>query len=394
MSTNNKVVLATMDEIARKRGCSEATETIAKRKRGSSDATGTITSSITAEDNTRTRTPPAALEVPSQDITIIAPPQIQPTSDITEHQRKLSDGLAREFREELGSLQMRLIRLESGQTEIPPEADFASVPSKPDKQWLENEPIKGSFSSIELTTKKMLELPNCWRSVQELDKVDLYNLCKLYKVKPDDVPLQAIINETITSFLKRTIFETEFPHLDEECSALLTSYRNIVKDRDGPDALDKLDLAAYGDMINSISFRKEHVPKKSKTLAADLRMRLVSFTNVGSNFKAMFLHLKTISETALLAKADSVLNPCGYSITVYPPGTKFDETTMRLRTLHGVLSPEEISSNRVIQVCTGAAVHTFAKVTDATNRTNNFCSRVGQKDIRLVIPAIVILREE
>jgi hypothetical protein len=38
------------------------------------------------------------------------------------------------------------------------------------------------------------ELPNCWRSVQELDKVDLYNLCKLYKVKPDDLPLQAVLS--------------------------------------------------------------------------------------------------------------------------------------------------------------------------------------------------------
>lgn len=206
-----------MDEIVRKRGSSEATEAITKKKRRS-----------TAADNTGTKTPPGA---PLQDLAIIAPPQIEPTSDITEHQRKLRDDPAREFCEELRSLQMRVNRLESGQTKIPPQADFASVPSKPDKQWLENEPIKGSFSSIELTIKKMLELPNCWRSMQELDKVDLYRLCILYKMKPDDLPLQAIINETITSFLKRTIFETKFPHLDEECSELLASYRKIVRDR-------------------------------------------------------------------------------------------------------------------------------------------------------------------
>lgn len=187
--------------------------------------------------------------------------------------------------------------------------------------------------------------------------------------------------------------------------------------------LRNLDLAAYDAMIKSENFRREIVPNKSKELAIRLSRTLAPFFSTCTEdtavtdvigfatwehsrreYKERYGRFIEIFETALLAKADSILHSRQYSMVIYPPGSIFDKKTMHAETMEGAPLPKGRSYNgRIIELCVDAAVfcspkkllNENASVAEATMHSSTFGPMDGHNmDVKLLLPAVVVLRAE
>ena len=190
---------------------------------------------------------------------------------------------------------------------------------------------------------------------------------------------------------------------------------------DGANCVRNLDLSARNALVKDIAFRRG-LPKKADELSIRLSQTLapifsqkneVSLKETWDGF-ALWDHdcdewqerralLVEIFTKALEVKADSILNNVDYEIVTYPPGTKYDKTTMAVETIEGTVDLKDHSSSR-IQLCIEAAVFMYtrkgledsATISEAVVTSKNFVRKeVSQREGMIpIVKAVVVLKEE
>jgi hypothetical protein len=187
--------------------------------------------------------------------------------------------------------------------------------------------------------------------------------------------------------------------------------------------LRNLDLAALNECVNETSFRNWYISQKAESQAIQLSQALAPlFSDTPElpseldwdEFSTWRDDIEIFGERrglliemfkdAFLTKADSCLNIEDYEMVTYPPGTKFDKSTMTVETMEGMSDNAKNHEDRTVQVCVEAAVYAFprkelgigASVEEAVVPRKNFVVRDERSRgmIKPLVRAVVVLCED
>ncbi|KFY73298.1 hypothetical protein V499_06591 [Pseudogymnoascus sp. VKM F-103] len=222
--------------------------------------------------------------------------------------------------------------------------------------------------------------------------------------------------------VREWVFESDIPIF--EAGRGLQYYRECLRgNRDGAVTLRNWDLAALSKCVKSKEFLEEFIPQQAETLAIQLSNALAPFFSDTEDdsplldwdgfstwgegleqWKERRRSFVAIFTAALTTKVELCLNIENYELLTYVPGTKFDETTMKVEAMDGSMDITQSHQGRAIQLCVEAAffIHPRgelpmgATIEEAIVPMVNFISR-DQNDKRVFKPllkAVVILFED